>query len=111
MRLVTDEGLGYTVLPKRLDADEMLEELVQQASSTGSAKAGAVTSFASKPPGPALQRLNAAAHEIAFPIGGGETVRLQSLSPLTQKAAEALIKQLQLGVDMGLFKDESKTTE
>lgn len=43
----------------------------------------------------------------SFPMGQGQYVRLESTAPLTRNAIEALIKQLQVGLELGLYPDSS----
>jgi|SRR5579859_1510335 len=47
----------------------------------------------------------------SFPVAKNSMVRLIATSPLTEEAVKALIKQLQLGVDLGLFPNEIPTVD
>jgi hypothetical protein len=42
-----------------------------------------------------------------YPVAKNCMVRLLATGPVTQRAIEALIKQLQVAVDLGLYPDES----
>lgn len=110
MTLVTDEGLGYTL--GSLDADAMLDELVGQSPVAGQAQSSLVG--ASRPRHKLLEEpsvpVTAATSEVgAYPVAKDCTIRLLATGPYTRKSIEALVKQLQLNLELDVFPHEQQT--
>jgi len=96
--LVTSEGAGYDLEPNQPDADVMVEEIANQPS-------GATTQQPARPSSgfkgtvPPAQLIEAG----SYPVAKNTMVRLLATRPLTEDAVKALIKHLQMGVDIGLY--------
>lgn len=103
MKLVTDEGFGYTYVTNKLDADAMIDELVRQPSSqTG-------TQMTARPTFPSVAKGNPTSSQLeevgVYPVAKNCMVRLLATKPLTESAVKTLIKHLQMGIDVGLYPD------
>lgn len=114
MKLVTDQGLGYSGPVEEDHFDEDFEAAVNDSQESGQTeRAGALAGTAGLSFGAsgtlAARKPTLMATEVgAYPVGKNCMVRLLATGPLTQKAVEALIKQLQIGVDLGLYPEDGQ---
>ena len=105
MNLVTEEGLGYTAVSNQLDAKAMPDKV--DADMVISASSG-TTAAATKTPG-ANTVFGQGIEVASYPVAKDCIVRLRATGPLTATGMKNLVKQLQLGIDIGLYPDDTKT--
>ena len=89
-----------------LDANEMLDELMRQPESSPSnqviAPTRGVLAF-----GAAAPMLAVTSSEVGtYPVAKNCTIRLLATGPVTRKSIEALVKQLELNIELDVFPDE-----
>lgn len=103
MKLVTDEGQGYTEQPAQLDANAMLEELASRPNVPAGVQMTA--SLPSLPPSKGNPAFAQLVEVGAYPVAKNCMVRLLASGPLTETAVKTLIKHLQMGIDVGIYPD------
>jgi hypothetical protein len=90
-----------------LDADEMVEELMRTPEMTG----GAPVLQRDPVRITALKKLDADVTEVgAYPVAKDCTIRLLATGPYTRKSIEALVKQLELNLELDVFPHEPTAT-
>jgi hypothetical protein len=108
MKLVTDQGLGYSTESNPLDADTMLEELRSQTQITPKV----VTGVAAAKGATVVGGMGAAATEVGtYPVSSECRIRLIADGPYDKTSIQALVEQLQLNLKLGVFPERANKAD